>query len=727
MAGTRTHHRVCNLCEAMCGLKIDIEGDRVVKIRGDEQDVFSRGHICPKALGLKDLHEDPDRLRRPLRRRSNGEFEEIDWETALDEVAAKMHAIQEAHGRDALGAYVGNPNVHNLGALIYAPQLLRTLRTKNRFSATSVDQLPAMLASYLMYGHQLLMPVPDLDRVEELVILGANPMASNGSIMSAGDIGARLKGIRSRGGRITVIDPRRTETAKRADEHHFIRPGSDAMLLFAVLREGLEAYGARAGHLDERIRGLEALRTLIADFTAERVAGPTGVDAAFIRELAARLWGPRPAALYARVGACVQSFGAVTMWAVNLINLLSGKLDVEGGMMFTEPAADIVDAPKGFGVGVGSFGRWRSRVRDLPEFGGELPSAVMAEEILTPGEGQIRGMLVLAGNPVLSTPDGRKLDEALASLECMVSVDMYVNETSRHAHYILPPTSQLERSHYDIALYAFAVRNVANWSPPAFEAPADARHDWQIVQGLHRRILALRGAPPAVRAREAVVARLGPDRLLDLALRVGPRGARLNPLGKGMSLRRLKAAPHGLDLGPLRRCLLRRMPRSQRHIDLIPDAMVRDLPRLREATDAGAPEGLTLIGRRDLRSNNSWMHNVPGLVKGPRRCTLKIHPADAEARGIEDGMQVALSSGVGRIELPAELTDDMMRGVVCAPHGFGHGRKGVRMKVASGLGGASVNDVTDRAAVDAVSGVSVLTGIEVSVEPAVASEVDAAQ
>ena len=702
----------------MCGLAIELEGDVVTSIRGDHDDPFSRGHVCPKALALKELHEDPDRLRKPMRRTASGDFEEISWNMALDEVAGRLHHLQKVHGRDAVGAYVGNPNVHNLGSMLFAPSLLRTLRTKNRWSATSADQLPAMLAAQQMLGHQLLLGVPDLDRTHTLIIFGANPLASNGSLMSAGDVRGRLKGISERG-EVWVFDPRRSETARKAERHDFIRPGTDAMVLLAILNDGLERHGPRLRHMADAVEGLDALRTAIATFTPEAVAERSGVSVERMREVADRLWGDQPAVVYGRVGACVQAFGGLSMWAINLLNLLSGNFDREGGWMFAQPAFDLVDAPMGIGVGRGSFGRWRSRVRGLPEFGGELPVVTLAEEILTEGEGQVRGLLTVAGNPVLSSPNGRRVEEALQSLEFFAAVDMYLNETTRHAHLILPPTSQLERSHYDLVFNLLAVRETAKWAGPAIEKAPSARHDWEILQGLTRRILNLRGTKLGPKARELALEKLGPDRVLDLGLRMGPHGTGPNPFGKGLSLNRLAATPHGVDLGPLRSCMPGRLPRHQRKVSLAPQVYLDDLPRLREDLAATRlPSALELVSRRQLRSNNSWMHNSASLMKGPRRCTLLMHPRDLEARGIESGSHVALRSRVGQVQLEVEADEDMMPGVVCMPHGFGHGREGTRMRVAneSDHAGVSVNDVTDDGFYDALSGNAGFSGVSVVVE-----------
>ncbi|MEO0324693.1 MAG: molybdopterin-dependent oxidoreductase, partial [Myxococcota bacterium] len=478
MPTSRLHHRACHLCEAICGLTLEIEAqggrERVVSIRGDTQDPLSRGYMCPKGSALADLHEDPDRLRSPLRRVGDGasaRWEPMTWAAAVDEVATRLHAVQEAHGRDAVGTYLGNPTAHNLGGMLFGPPLLRALRTKNRFSATSVDQLPHMFAAHQMFGHQLLLPVPDLDRTDHLVILGANPLASNGSILTAPGMRRRLDAIRERG-QVVVLDPRRTETAKRADAHHFLRPASDPFFLLAFLHELFRRDAVDLGRLASFCDGLEEARALAEAFPPERAAGPTGLSADVLRGLVDGFLAAERPVLYGRMGTCTQTHGGLNGWLLLLVNACAGRLDEPGGMMFPTPAVDVLE-----GAGAGSCGRWRSRVRDLPEFGGELPVAALAEEIEAPGDGQIRALLTMAGNPVLSTPNGRRLDAALAGLDFMVSIDPFLNETTRHAHVILPPCSPLERPHYDLVFHAFAVRNTARWSPPAFERPAGAKSD----------------------------------------------------------------------------------------------------------------------------------------------------------------------------------------------------------------------------------------------------------
>lgn len=728
MSQPAQHFRICHLCEAMCGVVIEHQDGEILSIKGDKADPFSKGHICPKAVALKDLHEDPDRLRRPVKRMATG-WVEISWEEAFDEVEQNLKRIRRDFGGEALAVYLGNPTVHT-PALLAVPAFVHALGAKQRFSATSVDQLPTMVANHQLFGHQLLFPVPDLDRTDFLLIVGGNPAASNGSLMSAGDVMGRIKGIRDRGGRVVVVDPRLTETAQKADDHLFIRPGTDFFLLAAMATAMFEGGLVMPGDLQHHIEGLDELRQALAPFTPERVADITGVDAERIRVLANDVALAERAAVYGRVGACTQEFGGLTAWMLHILNILTGNLDREGGMMFATPPLDMLTL-----ASPGSYGRQRSRVRGLPAFSGELPVSVLAEEILTPGEGQIRALVTHAGNPVLSTPNGRQMDKALATLDYMVSIDIYINETTRHANIILPPVSPLERSHMEVGLAPLMVRNAAKWSPALFEAPEDGRQDWQILAELTQRL----GGEGAInrlarKGVQAVMERLGLDTGLDLLLRTGPYGShaaltdrRATPVQKimsvvrpkdGLSLKKLREHPHGIDLGPLRRQLRKRLEVRGRRIPLAAPLYLDDIPRALERLQAWQPGELRVIGRRHVRSNNSWMHNSHRLVKGPNRCTAMLHPDDAAVLGVADGMKVRLSSRVGAIELPAEVTDAVMPGVVCVPHGFGHGREGVQLHVARREApGASLNDITDEQVVDAITGTAVLNGVPVSVAP----------
>jgi anaerobic selenocysteine-containing dehydrogenase len=695
----------------MCGIKIEVDGDKITDIRGDDDDPFSKGHICPKAVALRDLHEDPDRLKRPVRRTKGGRWEELSWDDALDEAVRGIHSIQEQHGRDAIATYAGNPTVHNLGAMIFLPMLLRTVRTQHGYSATSVDQLPHMLAAHLMFGHQFLLPIPDIDRTTYMLIIGANPLASNGSLMTAPGVRHRLRAIEERGGKVIVLDPRRTETAKIASEHHFVRPGSDALVLLAMLHTIWQGKLDAPGRLRSMIEGEARVREIAAQFPPERAAKHTGISATIIRRLAHDFATSRGAVCYTRVGTSTQPFGTICQWLVNVLHVITGNLDREGGAMFTRPALDAIGAPKGLGIGPGSFGRWRSRVRGLPEFGGELPVATLAEEILEEGEGRVRGLVTFAGNPVLSTPNGAQMDRALASLEHMVAIDLYVNETTRHARVILPPTGHLEHSHYDVAFHHLAVRNTAKYSPPLFEPAPDARHDWQILLELSTRLEALRkpGKLASIKRslRSNALARLGPDGVVALGVRLGPHK---------LSFRKLKRAVHGIDLGPLTPCLPDRLFKER--IDLAPAAIVDDVARLSAVYPDEEPKTngeLLLIGRRELRSNNSWMHNAELLMSGKARCTLMIHPDDARTRGITDGANVEVRSRVGAVKVPAQLTDEVMPGVVSLPHGYGHDRPGVQLEVASRHAGVSINDLTDDRLVDEASGNAAFSGTPVHV------------
>jgi anaerobic selenocysteine-containing dehydrogenase len=734
-------HRACPLCEAKCGIEVVLDADRsrVLTVRGDPLDPMSRGYLCPKAFGLKGLQEDPDRVRRPLRRRGRG-FEEVDWESAFAEAAERLRAVRDAHGADALATYLGNPNAHDMGSTFFLPAFQRALGTKRRFSATSVDQLPKMVSSWLLFGHPAAFAVPDVDRSDLLLVLGANPLASNGSLLTAPDLPGRLRRLRERGGRLVVVDPRRTETARLADRHLFIRPGADAYLLFALVHVLFAEARVRLGRLAEFTRGVDAVRELARDFAPERVAAATGIEAGTVRELAREFAAAPRAACYGRIGTCTQEFGTLASWLVDVVNVLTGNLDRPGGAMFPRPATGpAVVQPRRSERSY--YGRWRSRVRGLPEFAGELPVAALAEEIDSAGEERVRALVTVAGNPVLSTPNGARLARALASLEFMVSIDIYVNETTRFAHLILPTTTPLERANYDVVFQALMVRNGAKWSPQVLEPPPDARQPWQVLAELAGRVngttaeavdelvfghlLASAVGPgtgcPQVTpeaARAQLGSQPGPERVLDLLLRAGPWGDRFAG-GAGLSLARVRESAHGIDLGPLEPRLPELLATPSGAIELAPELAAADVERLREGLRARErAAGLVLVGRRHLRSNNSWMHNLEALAKGPERCTLLVHPLDAARLGLEPGGRAKVRSRVGEVLAPVAVSDEIMPGVVSLPHGFGHGGPGVRLAVARRHAGVCSNDLSDEAAIDRLSGNAVLNGIPVEVTAA---------
>lgn len=697
----KTHYRTCNLCEAMCGIVITHDKGKVLSIKGDKDDPFSQGHICPKATALQDIYEDPDRLKYPVKRTADG-WERIGWDEAYALFASNIKQTWAAYGDDAVGIYLGNPNVHNLGAMLYGSSLIKALRTKNRFSATSVDQLPHHVAARHMFGHRLIMPIPDVDRCDYFVIIGGNPMASNGSIMTAGGIDRRMKAIQKRGGKIVVIDPRRTETAKMADEHLFVRPGSDVLLLLAMVRTLFEEGLVEIGRLDGLLSGVETVKQLVQAYAPEDVSEQVGISAETIRRLTREISHAPSAAVYGRIGLSVQPFGGLCNWLLNVINILTGNMDTPGGMMFPSPAVDIADKRR-----AGKFDRWHSRVRGLPEFSGELPVAALAEEMLTPGDGQLKAMVTVAGNPVLSTPNGRQLDAAFANLDFYAAIDIYINETTRHADLILPPTTGLECEHYDVSFHHFAVHNTAKFSQPLFEKEDAQRHDWQIIQGLNKALADDEHPLNAADPRNSAT----PQQLLDFMLRTGEYDLTLDDL---------KANPHGVDLGPLKPIFPDKLYMPDGKIDLAPPAITMDLERVERWFTRSIVEGqdsqFVLIGRRHVRDNNSWMHNSKRLMKGKNRCTVMMHSADSAQLDINKGDLVRVTSRVGSVDLPVEVTDDIMPGVISIPHGYGHGRAGVQMETAQAHAGVSINDLTDEHFLDDLTGNVALNAVPVSVE-----------
>ncbi len=692
----KTHYRTCNLCEAMCGIKIETEGNSIKSIKGDEQDPFSKGYICPKAVALQDIYEDPDRLKKPIKKTTEG-WQEISWKEAFDLVEAGIKSVQKQHGMDAIGIYNGNPNVHNLGSMLFSNRFLKPIKTKNRFSATSVDQLPHHFVSQLMIGHSFMLPIPDIDRTMYFLVFGANPMASNGSIMSAAGMPHRIKALQARNGKMVVIDPRKSETAQKADQHIFIKPGTDVFLLAALLHQLL--YHEDLPELPEYYKGIEAVKTLFSAYTPELCSQLTGVDAAVIKQMATDFCKAESAVAYGRIGVSIQEHGTLCQWMIYLMNIVTGNFDQAGGMMFTLPALDVVmGKPKGT---MYSYNRWQSRVRGLPEFGNELPAAVMAEEMLTPGEGQIKAFICNAGNPVLSTPNGQQLEKGLESLEFMVSIDIYLNETSRFADIILPPATGLEVSHYDVIFNALAVRNTTKYSPALFPKPKGSLYDWEIFKELGKRF----------GYQQSFIERLidrwiTPEFMLNEGLKRGPYK---------LSLDKLKKQPHGIDLGALQSVLPKRIFTPDRKVDLSPPTLVEAFKKI-NPQESNTNGQLLLIGRRHLRSNNSWMHNSKRLVKGPERCTLLIHPDNAKALNIQNEDLVYVSGAGGKVQISAEISDTMMPGVVSIPHGWGHHRQGTGWKIAEAHAGVSINDITDHAMVDPVSGNAAVNGVPVQLE-----------
>tara|TARA_B110000967_G_C18887251_1_gene564846 strand:- start:274 stop:2394 length:2121 start_codon:yes stop_codon:yes gene_type:complete len=701
-AEPKTHYRACNLCEAICGLEIKTQGDQVLSIKGDKNDPLSRGYICPKGVAMQDIYSDPNRLRKPVKKHGDS-WVEISWEEAFDSIAEKLVAVQEQHGQSAVAFFAGNPNVHNYGSMTHAGVLRKAVQSKIHFSATSLDQLPHHLTSYSLYGHQSLIPVPDIDHSNYMLIIGGNPLASNGSIMTSPDIPKRLKAIQQRGGRFIVIDPRRTETAEIADQHLFIRPGTDAWLLMAMLNTLFAEDLVKTGHLTDLLVGIDQVRSACESFTPELAEQYSGVAAEQIRLLARDMANTEGAVCYGRMGVSVQVYGTLCQWAIQMINILTHSLDVRGGIMAASPAFGYIKPGES---GAGHFAAFHSRVSGLPEFSGELPASAMAEEILTEGEGQIRSLITIAGNPVLSAPNGNQMDRALASLEFMVSIDFYINETTQHADIILPPTSALEHDHYDIAFHRFAVHNTARFNEAVFEPTQGAKHDWEIFNQLGL----------AIAARKGVDAKPlpSPDQIVDYGIQRGPYSAAAGH-ELGLTLDKVKQHIHGLDIGPLEPSLPQRLCTVDGKITLMAYYIEQDITRLIADQPLIEKDEFLLIGRRHIRSNNSWMHNSKRLVKGKPRWQLLMHPDDLAAHQLQDQSQVRIQSRVGEVQTQVLASDEVMPGVVSLPHGWGHKREGVNLDVAAEQDGVSCNDLTDEKLIDQASGNSALNGVPVRI------------
>jgi anaerobic selenocysteine-containing dehydrogenase len=735
----RTVFRVCPFCEATCGLAVETEGDRIVSVRGDRDDPFSRGFICPKAYGLKELHHDPERLRQPVRRVPGG-WQEISWEDAYAEAAARLVEIRRKHGKDAIGMYSGNPMVHDM-AFLYAPVLVRALGSRNVFNPAAIDTLPKEVQTGFMFGGPFpaTIPVPDIDRTRHLLIIGANPAVTHGSLMTMPDAPGRLKGVIRRGGKVVVVDPRRSETARLASEHHFIRPGTDAAFLLAMVHTLFAEDLVRLGPAEGLVNGLDEVAALARYFEPEVVTKHCGIAAGTIRRLAREFAAAESAACYGRLGTCVQEFGTLASWGCDLLNVLTGNLDRPGGVMFPQPAAPL---PALFKAPPFEFGRWKSRVSRQPEVRGRIPSSAMAEEMLTPGEGQVRAMILLMTNPLRSAANSRQLERAFAGLDFLVAVDFYINETTRHAHLILPTPSPAEQDNYEFGLYHLSVRNVAKWSTPATTLPPGTPEAWEVLLRLGAIFMGLADRPthevddvvfrqlaagalkqsawPGLCLEEIAAGldgAIGPARLVDMLIRMGPYGDGFGRRPEGLTLARVREAAHGIDLGPMRPRLREILNTPSGLVELAPPLMTADLTRLRRRM-AAARSSLVLIGRRDLRGSNSFMHNLPSLVKGPERCTLQVSLPDAARLHLHSGGLARVTSRVGSLVAPVEVTDDLMPGVVSLPHGWGHDAPDARLSVARAHSGVNTNILTDDRAYDEASGTAVLFGTAVTVEPA---------
>ena len=699
MSENKIHYRTCNLCEAMCGLEITHKEKKVISIVGDKKDPLSKGFICPKSQALKDLYEDKDRLKQPLRKTEKG-WEEISWVEAFDEVEIQIKKIQEKYGNNSVATYQGNPNVHNLGAMLYGAPFLKSLKTKQKYSATSVDQLPHHIASLKMFGHQMLIPIPDIERTDYLLILGANPGASNGSLLTAPGFSQKIKNIQKRGGKVINIDPRYTETSKISSQHFYINPGKDALFLLTLLHVIFQNGIREKTHLSDHLKGLEDIKKIVKQYPPKKTAHLIGIKSTEIQKIATDFLNSETAVCYGRMGVSTQEYGGICQWLINVLNIVTNNMDKVGGAMFTKPAIDLVFMTGAQGK-VGNFDRYRSRVHNLPEYSGELPVATLADEILTKGEGQIKMFICTAGNPVLSTPNGKKLEKALEELEFMVSIDIYLNETSKYANIILPSTNGLETLHYDLVFHQLAIRNTAKISEILFEKNENQKHDWQILNELTERITGKKNIST-------------PEMMLDHMFKFSPY------YEENLSVKKLREHPNGIDLGALQPLLTKRIFTLDKKINISPKIFIDDLKRLdkeffKDNNEEKINYPFALIGRRHLRNNNSWMHNSKLLMKGKNRCTVLMNSKDAQNLSILNHQKVKLTSNVGSIILPVEISDEMKEGVLSIPHGFGHNRGGTKIKLAEKNAGESINDLTDDFKIDQLTGNANFSGTRVKV------------
>jgi anaerobic selenocysteine-containing dehydrogenase len=713
------------MCEAICGLEIETEDRTIQAIRPDADNPFSRGFMCVKAAAMRDIHHDPDRLRTPLARTRGGGFAPVSYEEAISEAAERLSAVREAHGPSAIGVYLGNPNVHALGLGLFGALFLKALGTRSIYSANSQDANARLLTSFLLYGAYAAVPVPDVDRTDHFLMLGANPAVSNGSAMTAPDMRRRMREIGERGGKVVVIDPRRTATAEealtRGGEHHFVKPGADALLLAAMLRT-LRQDGAWKEEILEAITdgGWRWIPDLLDPFTPEAVALRVGIAPDTIRRLAREFASARSAAAYGRVGISLVPFATLAHWFVDLLNIVTGNFDREGGVMFPEFPIDL--GGQLGGIASPNYGKWRSRINGLPKVAGELPGSTLADEIETPGEGQHRAVITIAGNPVLSVPNGARLSRALEKLDFMLSIDIYQNETTRHADIILPDVFAFERNHMDVVFGNLSVRNFVQWSPKIFEPEGEQREGWRIFDDLCN-AMGLELVPPMLRqmleAAPGGDKTITPERMVDVLIRSGPFGDQFGANPDGLTLEKIQAAPHGLDLGPMRPGgRQRRLKTPEQRIQIAPEVLVADVERLRASLAEPEGETIRLIGRRQIRTNNSWMHNAPTLMRGGHHCDLLVHPHDAERIGLSDGDHAAIASSTAEHRVRVRVSDSVMPGVVSLPHGWGHDREGMKLGVAEENPGVSLNDLTDDSVAEPIAAMSILNGVPVTLRPA---------
>ena len=664
---------------------------------------------------MEEVVNDHDRVLKPLRRKRDGSFEEVSWESALSDISARLSDVLDEHGKESVAWYMGNPGAFSYSHTLWAKGFLDAIGSPHYYTAGSQDVNNRFAASALLYGSPLVVPIPDLRRTDFLLMVGANPLVSHGSVLSAPRVREQLLGLEKRGGRVVVVDPRRSETAKQF-EHLPIRPDADAWLLLSLLQVVLDEGLADRGWLAEHAKGADELERLVAGHSPEDTESRTGVPADRARELARAFAEAPSAAAYGRTGSCLGRFGTLVSFLLDALNAVTGNLDSPGGAVFGRPPIALDDVAER--VGLASYGKTRARFGDFPDVIGNLPASLLPREIETPGARQVKAMFVSAGNPVLSVPDGDAMERALGKLDLMVALDFYVNETTKHADYVLPTTTLYERDDVPIAFLGFFSQPFIQTTERVIEPRGESRQEWEIIDDLSRRMGLAPYSIPALRAAAKLGFRPTPQRLVDLLLRTGPKGDLFGARRGGLSLDELRKHPHGLLLGEeIETGVLGDKVRHKgSRVHLAPPEIVEEMTRAESSNGDDPAYPLRLIGLRELRSHNSWMHNAPMLMRGGRVQALRVHPDDAAACGLEDGGEVSVESKSGAVTVPVKVTDEMMPGAVALPHGWGH-RGG--WKLANEHAGANVNLLasSDPEDLERLAGMAHLNGIPVRLEP----------
>jgi anaerobic selenocysteine-containing dehydrogenase len=708
----------CRICEPLCGMVATVEDGRLVQLRPDREHPLSRGYACPKGIAMTEVQNDPDRVLHPLKRVGGpGEFERTTWSEAMRAIAGELKRILAERGPESVGWYMGNPGAFSYSHVLWVKGFLDGLGTPHYYSAGSQDVNNRFAASALLYGSPLVVPIPDLIETDFLFMVGANPLVSHGSVLSAPRVREQLNGIVERGGRVVVVDPRRTETARQF-EHLPVRPDADAWLLLSMLNVIFEEELTDREFISRWTTGADALSEQARAYAPEQTESRTGLPPERVREVARGFARANSAAAYGRTGSCLGRFGTLVAYLLDALNAVTGNLDSPGGAVFGRPPISLDDI--GEKAGLDTYGKVRSRVGGFPDVIGNLPATLLPREITTAGEGQIRAFFVSAGNPVLSVPDGDALEAAFAELDLMVSLDLYVNETNRHAHYVLPATTFLEREDVPVAFLGFYSTPFIQVTEPVVEPAGEAREEWRVIDELSRALGVAPYSLPVLRRLAKLGIRITPRRLIDLLLRVGPAGDRFGLRPSGLSLAKVARSPHGIVLDDriATGVLARKLRHGDGRVHLHESAIASELGRLGSVNGDSADFPLKLIGLRELRSHNSWMHNAPLLMRGGRSHALRIHPDDAERAGLADGDRARIASRAGAIEAPVKLTDEMTPGTVALPHGWGH--KGGGWRLANSNGGANVNALapSDPESLERLAGMAHLNGIPVRVEPA---------